>query len=429
MTKDYDKLATALDRRTDAPRVQVVRVADVAVRELEPLWPGILWVGKPTLLVGDPGLSKSTMVCDVVARVTEHRDWPCSGGKTIDGDVLMLSAEDDVADTLRPRLEAAGADLSRVHFLESIITADDGRAQRNSWPSLVEHIGVLTKWLKAHPGVRLLVVDPLAAYLTGADTHKQAEVRAVLGALSQMASRHRVAVLAVMHLNKGAGGNPLYRVSGSLAFVAAARAAYLIARDPQDRDSRLMLHLKNNLSRDERGFRYVVRTADNEAPYIEWSTERITQTAEEVLADAEEETPRGRATSARDREAADWLRGALEHGPVEAASIYRRAEDDGIPERALKRATRMLGVAKEPKGFRGAWQWRLPPESSSPATLCTPSNLSESVRIWGSAYPVVRGEPEHGNRSVGQSRTHSDGLQSGARCPTLGAGPQAEGSA
>src|SRR5262249_30385407 len=157
-------------------------------------------------------------------------------------------------------------------------------------------------WLKAHGAVRLLVVDPLAAYLTGADTHKQSEVRAVLGALSQMASRHRVAVLAVMHLNKGSGGNPLYRVSGSLAFVAAARAAYLVARDPQDRDQRLMLHLKNNLSRDERGFRYVVRTADNEAPYIEWSMERIEQTAAEVLAEAEEEeTPRERAASAKDR--------------------------------------------------------------------------------------------------------------------------------
>jgi putative DNA primase/helicase len=424
---NYDQLASQLD--ADGPRVQVVRIADVEPRELEPLWPGILWVGKLTLIVGDPGLSKSTMVCDLVARVTKGLDWPCSGGKTIAGDVLMLSAEDDVADTLRPRLEAAGADLGGVHFLESIITADDGRAQRHSWPSLVEHIGVLTEWLRAHPGVRLLVVDPLAAYLTGADTHKQSEVRAVLGALSQMASRHRVAVLAVMHLNKGSGGNPLYRVSGSLAFVAAARAAYLIARDPQDRDHRLMLHLKNNLSRDERGFRYVVRTADNEAPYIEWDSERITQTAEEVLAADEEETPRERAASAKDREAADWLRKVLEHGRVEAASIYRRAEDEGISERALKRATRMLGVLKEPKGFRGIWHWALPPESSSPSTLCTPSNLSDSVRVLPSAYPVVRADGANGYPSVGQTRTHSDGLQSGEGCPTLGASPHSEGTA
>lgn len=381
MTKDYDKLAAELDHPTDAPRVQVVRVADVAARELEPLWPGILWVGKPTLLVGDPGLSKSTMVCDVVARVTRHREWPCSGGKTIDGDVLMLSAEDEVADTLRPRLEAAGADLNRVHFLESIIVGTKGMAQRHSWPSLVEHIDAIAEWLKAHSAVRLLVVDPLAAYLTGADTHKQSEVRAVLGALAQIASRYRVAVLAVMHLNKGLGGNPLYRVSGSLAFVAAARAAYLIARDPQDRDHRLMLHLKNNLSRDERGFSYVVRTADNDAPYVEWNLERIEQTAGEVLAVAEDETPRARATSAKEREGAEWLRKELAHGAVEAASIYRRSEGAGISERSLKRAALVLGVVKEPKGFRGAWHWALPPESGTPLHSVPPSNLSDSARV------------------------------------------------
>jgi RecA-family ATPase len=175
--RDYDRIASELDASIEGPRAQVVRVADVEARELEPLWPGILWVGKPTLLVGDPGLSKSTMVCDVVARVTRHREWPCSDATTIDGDVLMLSAEDDVADTLRPRLEAAGADLNRVHFLESIIVGTKGTVQRHSWPSLVEHIGALTEWLQAHSALRLLVVDPLAAYLTGADTHKQAEVR------------------------------------------------------------------------------------------------------------------------------------------------------------------------------------------------------------------------------------------------------------
>lgn len=111
MPRDYDQIASELD--DEGPSVKVIRIADVQARELEPLWPGIIWVGKPTLLVGDPGLSKSTLVCGVVARITQHREWPCSSGKTIDGEVLMLSAEDDVADTLRPRLEAAGADLNR----------------------------------------------------------------------------------------------------------------------------------------------------------------------------------------------------------------------------------------------------------------------------------------------------------------------------
>jgi putative DNA primase/helicase len=340
--------------------------------------------------------------------------------------VLMLSAEDDVADTLRPRLEAAGADVARVHFLQSIITSADGEPQRHSWPSLVEHVDVLTGWLREHPGVRLLVVDPLAAYLTGADTHKQSEVRAVLGALSQMAANHRVAVLAVMHLNKGSGGNPLYRVSGSLAFVAAARAAYLIAADPQDRDHRLMLHLKNNLSRDERGYRYVVRTADNDAPYVEWNADRIEQTAAEVLAVTEEETPRERAASSKDREAALWLKQELSRGPMETASIHRRAEAAGITERPLKRAARILGVLKEPKGFRGVWHWSLPQESGSADIVCTPSNLSDSARVSRASDATTHLNGTHPDarvsRSLGQTQTHSDGLQSGAGCATLGIG-------
>src|ERR1700745_897372 len=100
MRRDYDQIASQLD--AEGPRVKVIRIADVQTRVLEPLWPGVIWVGKPTLLVGDPGLSKSTLVCDVVARITQHGEWPCSGGKTIAGEALMLSAEEGVAATLVP---------------------------------------------------------------------------------------------------------------------------------------------------------------------------------------------------------------------------------------------------------------------------------------------------------------------------------------
>jgi hypothetical protein len=147
------------------------------------------------------------------------------------------------------------------------------------------------------------------------------------------------------------------------------------------------------LSRDERGFRYVVKTADNGAPYVEWNPERVTETAEDVLAVVEEETPRERATSAKEREAADWLRQELAHGPIEAASIYRRSESIGISDRSLKRAARTLGVLKEPAGFRGAWHWGLPPESSTSLHSVAPSNLSDSARVLNaSTYkPYARG--------------------------------------
>jgi hypothetical protein len=175
-----------------------------------------------------------------------------------------------------------------------------------------------------------------------------------------------------------------------------------------------MLHLKNNLSRDERGFRYVVRTADSEAtPYIEWNTERIEQTAAEVLAEAEEETPRERAVSAKDREAVEWLRKGLAHGPAEAASIYRRAESAGIGERPLKRATRMLGVLKEPKGFRGAWHWGFRQSRAVLSTLYPPQicpTLSESCP--SPQAPATRGRSNE-QPARPQCQTDSDTFRRG----------------
>jgi putative DNA primase/helicase len=347
--------ASVLDNLGTEPVTRCAK--DIKARDLEPLWPGVLWIGKPTLLVGDPGLGKSMATVDIAARVTRGMPWPCETDGHEPGNVLMLSAEDDPDDTIVPRLIAAGADLERITFFEAVRGFDkDGRTHEGP-VSLDQHIDALrTVLLKCK--ARLVIIDPISAFLGATDSHVNSEVRAVLAALGRLAAELRLAVLVVSHLNKANGTNAVYRITGSLAFVAAARAVFAIAKDPERNERRLMLPIKNNLALDTQGYAYTVSVADNDAPYIRWEDERITQTAEEILSGTP--SPREQAVIERGAETQRWLREKLQAGPQPATSIYAAAGRDGVSERDLKRAKKALGVMAEPKGYGSAWHWSLP---------------------------------------------------------------------
>ena len=338
----------------------IIRVAsDITPRELEPLWHPVLWVGKTTLWAGDPGVGKSVATVDVAARTTRGTAWPCEGHQRSAGDVIMLSAEDDADDTIVPRLIAAGADLERVTFLEGVRAVDESGVPREHAVSLDQHMDALRVAVSAKVGaVKLVIIDPISAFLGATDSHNNAEVRALLAALGRLASELRFAALVVSHLNKVSGANAVYRTTGSLAFVAAARAVFAIVRDPDDSDQRLMLPVKSNLGSDTAGFAYRVSVADNDAPYIKWADERVTRSADDVLSSMP--TSREKAVIERRQDVQEFLRQKLAEGPQPATTIYAAAEQAGISERDLRRAKSVLGVLAEPKGFRGAWHWSLP---------------------------------------------------------------------
>ena len=163
-----------------ANRASVLRVADAARERVSWLWPGRIPRGKLTVFDGDPGLAKSTVALDVAARLTTGRAMPGEAAATVPPmAVLVLSAEDGVGDTIRPRLEAAGADLERVHVLERV----DDRL-----PTLPDDVAVIREQVK-HLDVGLVVLDPLMAFLAGrVDSHRDQDVR---GALAQVADRRR----------------------------------------------------------------------------------------------------------------------------------------------------------------------------------------------------------------------------------------------
>lgn len=335
----------------------VLRAAsDITPRELEPLWPGVLWIGKPTLLVGDPGLGKSLATVDIAARVSRGAAWPCESAERVAGNVLMLSAEDDPDDTIVPRLIAAGADLSRITFFDAVRALDEGGRTHDLPIALDKHLDALCAAIK--PGTQLVTVDPISAFLGHTDSHNNAEIRTVLAGVGRVAAQMRFAALGVSHLNKVSGTSAVYRVTGSLAFVAAARAVFAIARDPEQHERRFMLPIKSNLGPDTSGYAYTVSVADNDAPFVKWADERVARTAEEILAATV--SPREQAIIERGSDVRDWLREELAREPRPAVDMWRMAEQRGFSHRDVNRAKRSLGVTAEPMGFRAAWHWRLP---------------------------------------------------------------------
>jgi len=341
----------------------VLRCAsEIKPREIEHLWPDVLYIGKPTLFVGDPGLGKSMVTTDVAARVTRGTAWPLGRENPGAGDVLMCSAEDDPEDTIVPRLIAAGADLARIEFWEAVTESDpESGAAVSRAVSLDRHLGQLAEIARRKAGrLRLVTVDPIAAFLGEADSHKNSDIRTLIAGLARIAAEHRFALLIVSHLNKGSGNKAVYRVMGSLAFVAAARACFAVMRDPENGERRLMLPVKNNLAVDTDGFSFCLNVADNDAPYVAWGDEPVSQQTTDQMLEGESLSPREQAVSARVREVAEWLKGELAHGPVAAADLWLHSEQNGFSKRDVNRAKKLLGVRGEVKGFRGGWQWSLP---------------------------------------------------------------------
>jgi putative DNA primase/helicase len=223
------------------------RASDVQPEKLIWVWPGRIPEGKLVLVGGPPGLGKSQLTAFVTATISNGGDWPCSEGSTTVGSVIFMSAEDGIEDTIVPRLMAAGANLDRVHIVAAA-TKPDGKGRKTF--SLKTDVELLEAKAKEIGDVRLIVIDPISAYMGGSDGNGNVETREVLEPLAEMANRLHIAVVAVTHLNKGGGGgsqNALNRFAGSIAFIAAARAVFAVIEDPEQEGRRLLLQVKNNL--------------------------------------------------------------------------------------------------------------------------------------------------------------------------------------
>lgn len=326
---------------------EVVCLANVRPERVEWLWPGRIPRGKLTILDGDPGVGKTTLTADLAARVSQGDSMPGETSGRSPAGVLLVSAEDGVADTLRPRVEAAGADLYRVHALpqHEAVPLDLGDPA---------HLDYLRAAIREHE-VALVVIDPLMAYLGTAESHKDQDVRRVLGPLSRFAEEEGVTILAVRHLNKSGGGNALYRGGGSIGITAAARSVLLVARDPDDDSRRILAVSKCNLSAPVPALAFRIVT-ENETARVAWEGATEHTTAQLLAAPRPDDEP-----GALD-EAVGFLREALARGPMLSAALDREARAAGVSERTLKRARKELRLHAHKDGPSGAWTTYLPGE-------------------------------------------------------------------
>lgn len=379
----YD--ADAATRAKPATSSAIMRsFSEIKPETLKWLWPGRIPLGKLTLLVGDPGLGKSLATIDVAARISRGLSFP-DGEACEPGAVIMASAEDDPADTIRPRLDSAGADVACVHTLEGMrVTLSDNSTAERAF-DLETGIATLEDALTRVRGVRLVIVDPISAYLGGADSNSNAEVRGMLAPLAALAAKHGVAVVCVTHLRKSAGP-AVHRAIASIAFTAAARAVWAVASDPSDADRRLMLAVKQNLGPNVGGLAFRV-TTKNGLPVLDWESGAVTMDANDILNTEDRE-----AHSER-KEVEQWLREYLADGSVGASDVIRAAKAVGITRSTLWRATDSLGVARRKIGGRGAgWEWSLQDSKNS-------SPIYTNVDSLNSLTKEMKTNPDNGARN------------------------------
>lgn len=203
-------------------------INDIEIKPYDWLWPDHIACGKVTVIASNPGLGKSQIAAYLAATVSKGGYWPDKTSAPL-GDVVLVSAEDDAADTIKPRLLAAGANLHRCHVFDSVRDLAQTRSL-----DLREDVQRLEKALTRLKSPKLLVIDPISAYQGRTDSHNNSEIRSLIAPLAKMAERRSIALVLVTHLNKSQHSEIMSRVMGSIGLVAAARAGFVVTKDAQN---------------------------------------------------------------------------------------------------------------------------------------------------------------------------------------------------
>ncbi len=343
-------------RKPPPPAVTSVRLSSVRARPVEWLWPGWLPLGKLCDLSGDPGLSKSTLLLDLAARVSTSGVMP-DGARGASGGVCVMSAEDGLEDTILPRLRAAGADLARVGFFEGY----------NREPLVLpDHIDRIEVRLRDYDA-RLLLIDPLVAFL--AQARSDQEVRKCLHPVKVLAERLRCTVLWLRHLSKRGGPKAIYRGSGHVSIIGAARPGLLVGEDPADPARRVLAHAKSNLAPRQRSLTYAL----HEVP--EFGCCRIawggpSELTADDLCDAVSRKEKEEREEAKSRleAAVEFLSAALKDGPRVVEELREEAKVLGVSWHAMRRAIKVVRatVAYPGRTASGKHEWSLSSPAPSP---------------------------------------------------------------
>ena len=328
-----------------------------SLHEIEPkerlwLWRNYIPLGEITLIAGIQGIGKSILTTDMVARITTGRKWP-DNTPCPDGSVILLAAEDNIANTVRPRYDAARADLERIIVVKGAPSKREGKLIPFSIGRDVMKIAYLLERMELP---RAIFIDPLGSYVGNIDTNRENEVRNIMYALrTEIAEKFNVAVVGVVHLRKGGDdSSALSRVLGSVAFTGAARTVWGVAQDTDDPSRRLFVPMKHNLvARSVIGYEFYVVTGINGQGVIRWG-DKVMEIADEVMVD------RGMKPEQKREKAQRIILEMLAEGPRKAVEIQERILEEDISERTMKSAKKSLGIRSVKSG--NEWVW-LPPKN------------------------------------------------------------------
>ena len=361
-------------------------------------------------------------------------DFPCGEGYAIPCEVAILTAEDGLRDTLAPRLIAAGADMTKIYFitgtkLEEGGDDDDGAAMF----SIAQDVATLRRYLKDNPAIKVLIIDPLTAYLgAGTKAKENTDVRRVLAPLIKLIEDFGIALLANNHLNKGAG-KALYRILDSIAFTALGRIIHLVVEDADNPDLKKFLCSKINIGSKPLGLTYIIQKVwikgeqgeEIETSRIVWGTKHIDETADEALAEAS-----ATQTSSKD-EAVEFLSVVLANGKVSVPDIEAEARAAGFladgkqirQSKPFRSAKDELKIVSSRDGFSpgAVYYWSLP-ISTKPPTMGASMGASSKGRA------LMDKQGAHDEKEGGEGAHDDDGTALHVRPQTPCAPSMCEGA-
>lgn len=388
--KDFSDLIDAgwtlneLDPLPEANLLESTVVANVIIKPIHWAWNGMIPFGKVVLIEGDPGDGKSVLTVDLAARWSSGQVMPDNSTHGGPYKIIMVTAEDDVEDTVAPRLRTAGANLSLIQTIDHGTVADQPFTIARDMPEL--------RRIVLDSGARIVILDPLSAFLgSDVDSHNDASVRAGLYPLYRLARDTGVAVVAVRHLNKGSGAKALYRGGGSIGFIGMARAAYTVGRDPEEPEKRVMACTKMNIAPMPPSLSYSVKSAAG-GPFLEWHG----------IVDLDAQTVLDGDAGPSTKEIVQFLNGVVQNGePMSWAAIVEAGEKYGFTEKQLRyrRGQSKLVKIKGEAGNRSTrWGYRehlLATESIYQETAISPTSHHLPVfQGWGTGGERATGQPD-----------------------------------
>ena len=332
-----------LDNRRDEPNLKLINMEQVEVEKIDWLLYPFIPFGKVTIVQGDPGEGKTTMVLQIIAKLTKGEAVLPSGSdesaleeKTMvlePVNVIYQTAEDGLGDTIKPRLLSAGADCSRVMVI------DDNDQTLTMMDARLEEAIIQTK-------ARLVVLDPIQGFLgTDVDMHRANEIRPLMKRVAVLAEKYHCAIILIGHMNKNSNGKSSYRGLDSIDFQAAARSVLIVGRIKDEPEIRVVCHVKSSLAPEGKSIAFRL---DKDTGF-EWIGE-YDISADDLLS--------GDNRGQKIHEAKEFLKEILVSGSVAQTKVAEEAESRGIKKKTLWNAKKELEIDSVKIGNQ--WFWMLP---------------------------------------------------------------------